>query len=211
MMTLMMTTMMTGMPDNKITLYFFLPVAEHLSPIISCILDCQVGGVGVTICVFQRDKNFPTNYWQLSDNTVHRQHSHLLHSISFILPNLAHPIFHPASLVNNPDSKTYLKDSILQCWRINLSLLVFKYPLGIPWFRQVWEVLPFLKLGVIRKAYWAEWTLVTFRCSKYMVAFLISWRIIEWSCNRLNNQQSAALSKKYYLKYSSCSIVALYY
>lgn len=53
----------------------------------------------------------------------------------------------------------------------------------------------FLKLRAIRKGYWAEGTLVTFRFSDYMVAFLISWRIIEWSCQRLNNQYSAALSK----------------
>lgn len=140
MMTLMMTTLMTGVPDNKITLYFFLPVAGALVthylmyPRLRRLLG---GGVGVTICGFQRGRNFPTNYWQLNDNTVHRQHSHLLHSISFILPNLAHPIFHLASLVNNPDSESYLKNSVLQCLGTSLSVLVFKYPLGIPWIGQV--------------------------------------------------------------------------
>lgn len=52
MMTLMMTTVMTGMPDNKITLYFFLPAAEHLSHIISCILDCSVCQVGAWVSLY---------------------------------------------------------------------------------------------------------------------------------------------------------------
>lgn len=36
--------------------------------------------------------------------------------------------------------------------------------------------------------YWLTWTLVTFGSSIFVVAFLISCRIIKLSCHRLNNQ-----------------------
>lgn len=57
------------MPDNKITLYFFLPVAWHLSPIISCILDCVVCWMGawVSLYAFFREKGI---FQQITGNSM---------------------------------------------------------------------------------------------------------------------------------------------